>query len=402
MRFFLGGYAADMDGHATGVGVLHAGDVDSPLASGPLGVGADAVAAASPSWIAWHPHLDVLYAALEASGTVQAYRRTGEETLAPLGAPVRAGDAVCHVAPSPDGAMLLASCWADGALVRMPLDADGRPSAGSVAPETVDPYGPEPRAATDDELDAAREALRAVVGDEYEDLLRRRPALASAADVSAPAESAAAAGVGDRTAPAPRPSRAHQAAFLPGGLVATTDMGRDVVRIWAAAGAGLRLRQAIALPKGSGPRHMVWHPSGHLHVVTELSREVFALAADVAGTWRLVGGAPLAAGAPETDTAAEIALSRDGAFVVAGLRGSDTLAVLRVTGDGSTFAPVALADAGVHWPRHHVLVRDSILVAGQLSDDVASLGFDERSGIPSRVRHRTAAASPTRLLADRA
>ncbi|MFV0373703.1 lactonase family protein [Microbacterium sp.] len=172
------------------------------------------------------------------------------------------------------------------------------------------------------------------------------------------------------------------------------------MRLWRAESAGLALAQAVALPQGSGPRHLVWHPSGHLFVVTELSREVFALAPDAAGAWRLVGGAPLAPGLPDTDTAAEIALSRDGAFVVAGLRGSDALAVLRVGGDGAAFTPVALADAGVRWPRHHVVVRDTILVAGQRSNEVASLGFDERTGAPGRVRHRTVAPSPTCLLPD--
>lgn len=36
--------------------------------------------------------------------------------------------------------------------------------------------------------------------------------------------------------------------------------------------------QRVPLPRGSGPRHTVWHPSGHLYVVTELSLEVCVLA----------------------------------------------------------------------------------------------------------------------------
>lgn len=389
MRFLLGGYTADMGGHATGVGVLHAGAADSPLASGPLGTSPDAVTVAgSPSWITRHPHLDVIYAALEGSGTVQAFARTGPETFAALGDPVVAGEAVCHVAVSPDGRMLLASCWGDGALVRMPVDAVGRPGAGSAAPAAVDPFGPEVtvEAPADDDVAAARDALRAAVGDEYDDLLG-----GGGRDGD---------GATEGKTPEPRPSRAHQAIFVPGGFAASTDLGRDIVRVWRRAGEGLRLTGTVAFPRGTGPRHAVWHASGHLYVVAELSREVFALAPDGAGSWRIVAGSPLAPGLPEADTAAEIALSRDGAFVVAGLRGSDTLAVLRVGGDGSTLTPVALTDAGVRWPRHHVVVRDTILVAGQHSDEIASLGFDERTGAPGRVRHRTVAPSPTCLLPD--
>ena len=46
----------------------------------------------------------------------------------------------------------------------------------------------------------------------------------------------------------------------------------------------------------------------------------------------------------------------------------------------------------MHWPRHHVVARDTLLVAGQLSDEVVSLGIDLRTGVPGRVRHRTARA----------
>ena len=59
--------------------------------------------------------------------------------------------------------------------------------------------------------------------------------------------------------------------------------------------------------------------------------------------------------------------------------GSDTVAVLRVRGDGSQLTPVALADAGVAWPRHHTVVLDTLLVAGQRSGDVAALTLDIRT-----------------------
>jgi 6-phosphogluconolactonase (cycloisomerase 2 family) len=142
----------------------------------------------------------------------------------------------------------------------------------------------------------------------------------------------------------------------------------------------------------------VWHPSGHLYVVTELSHEVFVLAPDPSGVWRLIGGTHLGAGILPTDTAAELAPSRDGHFLYAGVRGSDTVAVLRVRGTGETVAPLALVEAGVHWPRHHVVARDTLLVAGQLADEVVSLGIDLRTGVPGRVRHRSAAPAPTCLL----
>lgn len=401
MRFWLGGYSADGEGSATGIGVLLAGAADDALAGGPLGFAGDAVATGgSPSWLTRHPSLDVVYAALEAAGTVQAFRRTGEASFVPLGAPVEAGEAVCHIAVAPDTSSLVASCWDDGRVVRMTLDAAGRPSAPVVAPAASDPYEHEAGSAAPAlpvglDLAAAARALREAAGAEYAHLVPDHDR------EQEPVESE------ETDAAASRPSHAHQAVFLPGGVVATTDMGYDVVRFWLQGAAGLVPVQDVVLPKGSGPRHTVWHPSGHLYVVTELSHEVFVLAPDLtagpigSAIWRIIGGTHLGAGILPDDTAAELASSRDGEFLYAGVRGTDTISVLRVRGTGDVLEPVALVEAGAHWPRHHLVIRDTLLVAGQLGDEVVSLGIDLRTGVPGRVRHRTAAPSPTCLVPAR-
>lgn len=365
MRFLLGGYSADMGGSATGIGLLDAGGPDSPLASGPLGVGRDVVAAESPSWIARHPSRDVVYAALEGRGAVRAYRRTGDTSYAPLGAEVAVGESPCHVLALDDA--LIVSCYGDGGVSRVAVSSDG--SLG-----TTTRWADVAAGAPASDLASAARALRAVVGDEYADVVPY------ADDEPQPEASG-------------RPSRAHHAASLAGGLIATTDTGLDLVRFWR----GGREIQRLELPAGTGPRHLRAHPSGHLYVVTEHSTEVFALASDASGTWRMVGGAQL--GAYPGDAGAELAMSRDGVFLYAGLRGSDTIATVKVRGGGETLQPVALAESGTVWPRHHVVARDTVLVAGQHADEIVSLAIDERTGVPGRVRHRTIAPSPTALLA---
>jgi len=399
VRFLLGGYTAEMAGAATGIGVLHAGTPHDVLAGGPLGTGPDAASTGgSPSWITWHPRGDVLYAALEGAGTVQAFRRTGDASFVRLGSAVAAGDAVCHVAVAPDGASLIASCWGDGRVVRMALGADGTPAAPEIGGAAEDPYGsrdgsPESGAVTlgsaaGIDLAAAARALRDAAGAEFAHLVpfADEPDQPDASDEAPP--------------PAGRSSRAHQARFLPDGTLVTTDAGFDLVRFWSAAGGRLRERGRVVLPRGCGPRHTVWHPSGHLYVVTEHSLELLALAPDAAGAWRLVDGTPLSPAVSAGDAAAEVALSRDAQFVYAGVRGTDAIASVRVRDTGAAFTPVALAEAGVRGPRHHVVVRDTLLVAGQHSDEVASLTLDERTGVPGRVRHRTVAPSPSCILAD--
>ncbi len=396
MRLLLGGYTADMDGRATGIGVLHAGGPDEALAGGQLKLRADAARTdGSPSWVTRHPSLDVVYAALEGDQSVQAFRRTGEESFVRLGAPVHAGDAVCHVAVAPGGSSLIASCWGDGRVVRMSLDSAGVPSKPVIAPPTRDPYAlgdvdPSPEVVDIDpgfiDVAAAARALRAATGSEYAHLVPEY-------DKEEEEIVVVAGEVSDGT----RPSRAHQALFLPGSLVATTDMGLDQVRIWRIADGQLKEHQRVTLPRGSGPRHMVWHPSGHLYVVTELSREVFILAARGSGSWRIVAATTLGP-TLDLDTAAELCMSRDAEFVYAGIRGSNTISTLRVRGGGAELAPIALVDSGVDWPRHHVVLRDTLLVAGQRSNEIASLSIDARFGVPGRVRHRVEAPSPTCLV----
>jgi 6-phosphogluconolactonase (cycloisomerase 2 family) len=394
MRFLLGAYTADMDGHATGIGMLRAGAPDEASAGGALGFEGEVASADSPSWLAPHPGSagvapgDVVYAALEKVGAVQAFRRTGETSFVPFGAPVPTGEATCHIAVAPDAASLIASCWGDGRVVRVELDAAGRPTSPVIAPTSVDPYGPDgarfgSASAGDLDLAAAAKALREAAGPEYAHLVPDH------GDEPADGESSAAD---------VRPSRAHQALFLPGGGLVTTDLGHDLLRFWRPAASGLRGAQQVALPKESGPRHLVWHPSGHLYVVTEQSCELFVLAPAADGTWTVIGGTPLGAGTLPGDSAAELALSRDGEFLYAGVRGSNTIATLRVRGAGESVAPVALVDSGVNWPRHHLVVRDILLVAGERSDEVVSLTLDVRTGVPGRVRDRAAAPSPTCLL----
>lgn len=413
MRFWLGGYGADGGGDATGIGALLAGASDAPLAGGALAFGGTAARADSPSWLAQHPTLDVIYAALEHRGRVAAFRRVGEDSLVPLGSPVAAGEAVCHAVVAPDGRSLIASCWGDGRVVRVALDAAGAPSSPTLGAAAADPYaGPvDPFAAShaDEGMDAAARAmetelaeaarsLRAAAGDEFAHLVpgyddEPAPVTAGGVLLGGPADA------GEE--PERRMSRAHAAVFLPDGRIATTDLGFDLVRIWRVAASGLRPDHEVVLPRGTGPRHLALHPSGHLHVVTEYSCEVFTLAPDRSGRWRLLAGVPVVPIVSPGDSAAELSRSHDGEFLYAGVRGSDTIGVLRVRGAGERIEPVALVDAGVDGPRHHLVVRDTLLVAGQHSDDVVSLTLDIRTGVPGRVRSRAEAPSPTCILPAR-
>ncbi|GEK86501.1 lactonase family protein [Microbacterium aerolatum] len=400
-QFWIGGYGADMDGDAGGIGLLEGDEGREPATLAYRGVVA---AAASPSWLAAHPSLDVVYAALEGSGTVQAFVRNGPSTLVPLGDPVEAGSGVCHVAVAPSGGYLVASCYGDGRVVRIALDAGGRPGAASAGDAATDPYG----------TDAGTNQPRAI---DFAEVL---------ASLKEPQPEAPRTGLllfdealGLNATPDPEPepepveapsraSHAHAAAFLPDGRIATTDLGFDLVRIWrastdsAAGRSGLVLDHQVVLPHGVGPRHMVVHPSGNLHVVTEYSCEVFTLAAGADGRWALAAATTVSPAAQVgIDYPSELSRSRDGETLYAGVRGSNTIAALRVRGAGEIVEPFALAESGVEWPRHHLVHDGALLVAGQRSDEISVLDLDERTGAPRGIRHRTAAPAPTSILLAR-
>ncbi|MGM7679051.1 lactonase family protein [Microbacterium sp. A94] len=414
-QFWVGGYGADMGGDATGIGLLEGDEGREPTTLAYRGAVADA---ASPSWLARHPSHDVVYAALEGAGHVRAYRRSGERTLTPIGRFVEAGAAVCHLAVAPNGAYLIASCYGDGRIVRIGLDAAGGLLAPSISDAATDPYSPDSPDAGDFtggvqlteqlalfrqfEADAAAEATA------ESDLLSAAMASAGfaepaweAAGRAAGAAEAAESVAEPEPAASTRTSHAHAAAFLADGRIATTDLGFDLVRIWrvSTSSGALLLDHEIVLPFGVGPRHMVVHPSGHLHVLTEYSGEVFTLAAGADGRWGIVSATPVSPAVQVgVDFAAGLSRSRDGATLYAGVRGSNTIAALRVRGAGEIVEPFALAESGVDWPRHHLVHDGALLVAGQRSNDISVLDLDERTGAPRGIRHRAQAPAPTSIL----
>ena len=375
-RFWIGGYGPDMDGDADGIGYLSVDEGSGPSSLRHRGVAAPA---ASPSWLVSHPTLDVVYAALEGAGEVRAFARSGEATLRPLGAALAAGEAVCHLAVSPDGRTLIASCYGDGRVVRFGIADDG--SLVAAAPDKA-------------------AALRAALFGEPD------------ADEPGSQPGAASDPYPTPTGTEPRVSHAHSAVFLPDGRIATTDLGFDLVRIWRpstssgqASGTrngGLGLDHEVVLPRGTGPRHMVMHPSGHLHVVTEYSCEVFTLASGRDGTWGLASATTVSPIAQiGFDFPAELAVSRDGHTLYTALRGSNTLSALRVRGSGEAAEPFALAESGVDWPRHHLVYDGTLLVSGQRSNTVSVVDLDERTGAPRDVRHVTEAPAPTVIIPAR-
>lgn len=359
---WLGSYTPDASGQGAGITALEVRE-DRTLA--PLGT----LAEDSPSFLAAHPRRQVVYAALEIAGAVQAYRRTARGRLSRLGGPVAAGKLVCHLAVTADGAALLASCYGDGRVLLYPLAEDGA-IAGPAreVPASVDPH----RSA----------ALNETLPEEFGASALMDLSLGTLVAQHAPE----------------RPSRAHATAELPDGRIASTDLGHDAVRVWRRTRAGaLALDHTVALPLGVGPRHLVTHPSGHVHVITEYSTEVFTLGRH-GESWRLLAGIPAVAdGIEEGDHPSELSRSASGAHLYASIRGSNRLSAIAVGGDGAQLRAIGDRDCGGENPRHHLVNGGLIHVANQDSHRVSTFRLEESGRVGAELS-RLDVGSPSALL----
>ncbi|GAB2525263.1 lactonase family protein [Paramicrobacterium agarici] len=287
-----------------------------------------AAPADSPSWLTVSGQHPLVYAAEEFAGRVVAFRPDGTALSEVASIQLDAG--ACHLSVSPRGRVLIAACYGTGQVVWIPLDDDGGLGGAQpvVAEPSTDPY----------------------------------------------------------RLPGERDPHAHQSRWLPNGLVVTTDLGYDLVRVWRPTKAGLSHVQDVALPQGVGPRHGVWHESGHLHVVTEYSGEIFTLRFDDSGALRVVAGVRATADPLEDgDTGAEIAIGDRRDRLYAGIRGSNRISTIEILGDGSELRPISDVESGGNWPRHHIVDGPLLHVAHQYSGDVATHRLDDRTGIPHLV-----------------
>ncbi len=341
----LGAYTPP-HGRAQGIGLS---EYEPARAS--LGLGTIA-ACDSPSFLASHPTLPVIYAVHEFEQTVQARIRDSERgQLLPLGAARTAGAAACHVAVDDAATMLVVCCWGDGQVLTYGLSERG---------EIVSRFAAEPA-------------------------------------VQNPVP-------GEQTAE-PLQSRAHAALFLPDGRVLTTDLGLDRVRVWRRGnGAVLLLDHEVAVETGTGPRHMALHPAGFVYVVGEYSIEVSVLAADTNGRFAVIQRSPvLERGRTDGDAAAEISLNAAATRLYVTVRGSNLIATLEVNGDGRIAEPLDARSCGGAGPRHHLLHEGGasgshLHIANENSDTVVTFAIDDESGLPGAVLDVLSTPSPTCLL----
>ena len=218
--FYVGAYTPDMGGTAEGIAAL------GSLPDGSLELLGLAATAASPAYLAAHG--DLVYAASEGVGRVEAYRRADGFSLERVAAAEAGGSAPCHLARY--GGTVIAACYGDGHLGVL----DAEPLALA---QTLEGEGSGPHRAQDG-------------------------------------------------------PRAHGTVALDATTIVSADLGADRLHVHALSGGRLARTRSVSLPAATGPRDFLRHPSGVLLVLGELGLTLVALDAglNTVSTVGLAGG----------------------------------------------------------------------------------------------------------------
>ncbi len=313
----------------TGAGVSTAA-----LMQGSLAATGEVAAVDSPSFLAWHPTLPLVYAVAEHAGRLVTLRHDG--ALSVVDDRLTGGTETCHVAVSPDERWVATANYGDGSLSVFALGDDGIPRA---EPQVLRHSGSGP------------------VADRQEG------------------------------------PHCHQVTF-DGTLLTVTDLGADRIHryvcdgtAWVAAPAG-----DVVLAPGTGPRHQV--VDGDLrHVVGELDGRVTSYRVDAAtGQWTELGTARTTS-YDGISYPSHVVLH--GGHLYVGNRGADTISVLLLEDDRPVF--VGEVVTGGTWPRHFAVVGDRIVVANERSYDVTVLAIVD-GPVPRATGSRLATGSPTCIL----
>jgi 6-phosphogluconolactonase (cycloisomerase 2 family) len=336
---YLGCYTTRNGGRGDGIVAMRRDPVTGAL--DPLGTVAPTI---SPSFLARHPTLPVLYAVNEhPTGTIGAWAIDPDGRLRPLGTWSTGGDSPCHLAVAPSGTHLFSANYGSGSVAVHPLDLAGVPGE--------------------------RTDLRVHDG---------------------------------RGADPDRQERAHAHMVSPDprdGSLLAVDLGTDTVYRYdldVSAGRLLPREPAARTRPGTGPRHLARHPDGRrCYLAGELDATVIAYVQDTDGTLRECGRVATSARHGHVQPA-EVAVRPDGRFLYLANRGVGTIAVFALDGEVPRY--VTEVATGGTWPRHFALIGGHLYVADERADRVSVFAVDPVTGVPAPAGS-VAVSSPTCVLA---
>lgn len=315
-----------------------------------------AAKAAHPSFLAFHPRQPFLYAVNEyvegeATGSVSAFAIDPETgVLALLNRQSSQGGAPCHLCVDQEGRWVLTANYMSGNVALFPVEADGR--LGLVA-------------------DIAQHQGK---------------------------------GIDEKRQEGPH---AHSVTFdLSNRVVLAADLGIDKIMAYTLDGAQGRLVPNgvpwAALPAGSGPRHLAFHPGGrYVFVINELNSTITAFKYDEQqGSLASYQTVPtLPEGFTGENHCADIHVTPNGRFLYGSNRGHDSIVIYAVGGEDGRLTYVG------HQPTQGVMPRNFaidptgtyLLVANALSDTVVNFRINQETGVLGNTGQVLAVPTPVCL-----
>ncbi|WP_437285461.1 lactonase family protein [Sorangium sp. So ce406] len=157
----------------------------------------------------------------------------------------------------------------------------------------------------------------------------------------------------------------------------------------------------LALPAGTTPRHLDFHPSGRFaYLINERAGSITTLSYDPArgalSAVATVSTLPDGASAEE-NACAEVQVAPSGKFVYGSNRGHDSIAIFAVDPERGTLTLVGHAPTQGRTPRHFQLSPTGklLLVANQRSSNIVAFHVDEATGALRPTGRVTEVPEPT-------
>jgi len=140
------------------------------------------------------------------------------------------------------------------------------------------------------------------------------------------------------------------------------------------------LSRTIALPKGVGPRHVIYsEDETYLYVITEYSNEIFVLENESGKLLQRISTLPESyEGVSNCST---LCFSKDGKYLYGANRGADTIVQFAVNAQGELRRMKEYPCGGKH-PRHMIRTKigDMLIICNQNSNQVVAYLIEEKTG----------------------
>lgn len=190
-------------------------------------------------------------------------------------------------------------------------------------------------------------------------------------------------------------------------FVLAVDLGLDKVLVYRLNAELGTLTEhdppSVALPPGSGPRHLAFHPTApYVYVINELSSTISTCAWDAAtGTLRVLDTiSTLPNGFNGKNSCAEVRVAPSGRFVYGSNRGHNSIAIFAVDQSNGTLSLAGHVSTAGENPRNFSIDPSGayMLVANQDTDTIVTFRIDAASGGLSATVHVASVPSPVCVL----